>query len=84
MATGGAVSFFDPWPGTGGLKDLALLKLWSRSQLRLRFSPCPGNIHMPPVRPLKKKKKVNMALLHDPVVLLLSVFLREFFIQKRT
>ena len=29
-----------------GLKDLALLQLWSRSQLRLRFSPSPGSFHM--------------------------------------
>ena len=29
-----------------GLKDLALWQLWYRSQLWLRFSPWPGNIHM--------------------------------------
>lgn len=34
-----------------GLKDMALLQLW------LRFTPCPENLHMPWVQPLKKKKK---------------------------
>lgn len=29
---------FDPWPGAGGLNDLALLQLWCRAQLPLRFS----------------------------------------------
>ena len=42
MATGGAVSFFDPWPHTGGLKDLALLKLWLSSQLGSNLIPGPG------------------------------------------
>ena len=30
-----------------GLKDLALLQLWRRSQLWLRVNPWPRNIHMP-------------------------------------
>ena len=34
-----------------GLNDPALL------QLQLRFSPWPGNIHMPQVQAFKKKKK---------------------------
>ena len=34
-----------------GLKDQVL------PQLQLRFSPWPGNFHMPQVQPLKKKKK---------------------------
>ena len=38
-----------------GLKDLALLQLWHRSQLQLRFNHWPGNFHMSLVRPLKKK-----------------------------
>ena len=42
MATGGAVSFFDPWPHIGGLKDLALLKLWLSSQLGSNLIPGPG------------------------------------------
>ena len=29
-----------------GLKDPALLQLWRRSQLQLRFIPWPGDIHM--------------------------------------
>ena len=29
-----------------GLKDLVLLQLQCRLQLRLRFSPWPGNFHM--------------------------------------
>ena len=36
------------------LKDLALLQLQYRSQLRLRFNPWPRNFHMP--WPLQKKK----------------------------
>ena len=31
------------------------------SKLRLRFSPSPGNVHMPQVRSLKKKKLKTMA-----------------------
>ena len=30
-----------------GLKDLALLRLWHRSQLWIGFNPWPGNFHMP-------------------------------------
>ena len=33
------------------LKYLALLQLQCRLQLWLRFSPCPGNFHMPWVWP---------------------------------
>ena len=40
-----------------GLKDPALLHLWHRSQLWLRFSPWTGNFHMAWVQPLKKKEK---------------------------
>ena len=40
------------------VKDLALLHLWCRVQLWLRFDPWPGNFHMLQVRPKKKKKKV--------------------------
>ena len=35
------------------LKDSALPQLWCRSQLRLRFNPWPGNLHMLKVPPLK-------------------------------
>ena len=35
----------------GGLKDLALLQLWHRFKLWLRFSPQPENFHMPQVWP---------------------------------
>ena len=34
-----------------GLKALALLHLWCRSQPALRFSPWPRNFHMPRVGP---------------------------------
>ena len=34
-----------------GLKDLVLLQLHHRLQLRLEFSPWPGNFHMPQVHP---------------------------------
>ena len=37
-----------------GLKDLLLLQLWHRSELRLGFSPWPGNLHMPRLRPFKE------------------------------
>ena len=36
------------------VKDLALPQLWCRSQIRLRFDPWPGNVHMLWVQPLKK------------------------------
>ena len=39
------------------VKDLVLLQLWYRSQLQLRFSPWPGNFHMPQAWPFKKIKK---------------------------
>ena len=39
------------------VKDPAWLQLWCRSQLWLRFSPSPGNFHMPLGWPKKKKKK---------------------------
>ena len=29
-----------------GLKDLAMLQVWCRLQLQLRFNPWPGNFHM--------------------------------------
>ena len=38
------------------LKDPALLQLWHRSQLRLRFSPWPGNFHMLWEQPFKNKQ----------------------------
>ena len=34
-----------------GLKNLALPQLWHRLQLWLRYSPWPGNFHMPWVWP---------------------------------
>ena len=39
-----------------GLKALALLQVWRRSQMQLRFDPQPRNFHMP-WGCLKKKKK---------------------------
>ena len=39
------------------VKDLALLQLWRRSQLRLRFNSWPKNFHMLQVMQKKKKKK---------------------------
>ena len=38
------------------VKDLALLQLWHRLQLWLRFDPRPRNFHMPRTRPKKLKK----------------------------
>ena len=50
-----------------GLKDLALLQLWCRSQLWLRFSPWPGNFHMPQMwLGKKKKKKKDVTFLFHP------------------
>ena len=46
---------FPAW--SSGLKDVALLQLWHRSQLWLRFDSWPGNFHMPRARAKKKKKK---------------------------
>ena len=39
-----------------GLNNPALLQLWHRLQLWLRFSSWPGKFHMPQVQPKKKKK----------------------------
>ena len=39
------------------IKDLALLWLWWRSYLWLRFNPWPGNFHMPQVQVKKKNKQ---------------------------
>ena len=39
------------------VKDLALLELWCRSQLRLRFNPRPWKSPMLQVQPKKGKKK---------------------------
>ena len=39
------------------VKDPALLWLWCRRQLPLRFDPSSGNFHVPQVQPLKKIKK---------------------------
>ena len=33
------------------VKDPALLWLWCRSQMQLRFNPWPGNLHTPQVQP---------------------------------
>ena len=54
----------EPTPGlihspTQWVKDLVLLQLQCRSELRLRFDPCPGNFHVPQVWP-KKKPTVDM------------------------
>ena len=46
------------------VKDLALLQLWCRWQLWLRFSPWPGNLHMPQVWPKKKKRKKRRRIQH--------------------
>ena len=46
--------------GHSGLKDLVLLQLRPRSQLWLRFSPWPGNVHVLQVQPLKKKWVLNI------------------------
>jgi len=39
------------------VKDSALPQLWRRLQLWHGFSPWPGNLHMPQMRPKKKEKK---------------------------
>ena len=39
------------------VKDLVLLQLWCRLQLRLGFIPWLGNLHMPWVRPEKKRRR---------------------------
>ena len=45
-----------PSPGQW-VKDPALLQLWHRSQLQLRFDPWPSNFHIALLQP--KKKKIN-------------------------
>ena len=45
------------------VEDLALLPLWSRSQLPLRFNPRHGNFHVLQVQPKKKKKNQRLYLL---------------------
>ena len=40
-------------------KDLALLQLWDRSKLQLRFDPWTMNFHMPLVWPKEKKIKYD-------------------------
>ena len=40
------------------VKDLTLPQLWCRLQLQCRFSPWPGNFHMPQVWAKKKKKPI--------------------------
>ena len=42
------------------VKDLALPQLRCKSQMRLRFSPWPGNVHMPWVGPKKATTKDNI------------------------
>lgn len=39
------------------VRDLALLQLWGRLQLRLGFEPGPGNFQVPQVQPNKNKYK---------------------------
>ena len=34
-----------------------MLQLWHRSELQLRFSSCPGNVHMLQVKPFKKERE---------------------------
>ena len=41
------------------VKNLALLQLWYRSHLQLRFDPWPKNFHMPWVRLNKKRKEMQ-------------------------
>ena len=41
------------------VKDLALSRLWRRSQLQFRFDPSSGNFHMPQVQPPQKKRAVK-------------------------
>ena len=43
------------------VKDLALMQLWCRLQLQLRFNPWPRNLHMLWVQP-KKKEKIRLWL----------------------
>ena len=50
-----------------GLKDLALLEPWHRSQLWLRFSPWTGNFHMLWVCPKKKEKTTQITIIIIPV-----------------
>lgn len=61
--------------GRCGLKDPGLLHLCCWSRLQLRFSARPGNSHMLPVWPSKKKKKYSddegtMSILvrHTPLI----------------
>ena len=49
------------------VKELVFLQLWCRSQLWLRFSPWPGNFHMPQMwLGKKKKKKKEVTFLFHP------------------
>ena len=41
------------------VKDLVLLQLWCRLQLKLRFNPWPKELHMLSVQPKKKKKELR-------------------------
>ena len=41
----------------GGLKALALLRLWFGSQVQFRFDPWPGNFHMLQVPQEERKKE---------------------------
>ena len=53
------------------VKNPALLKLWCRLQLQLRFYPWLGNFRMPQVQ-LKKEKKLPYS-----AIPLLSIYPRE-------
>ena len=48
------------------VKDLALLQLWCRSKLQLKFSPWPGNFHILKVWPKKKKLPACLAIQTGP------------------
>ena len=44
------------------VKDPALLQLWRRSQLWLRFNPCPKNFHILQITTTKKLKNLKVNL----------------------
>ena len=47
-----------------GVKDLALLQLWRRSQLWLGLNPCPGNFHMLQGRLKKEQNKMPLMIVY--------------------
>lgn len=50
---------FEPLPGEGRLKDLAVPQLQYRAQLWFGFNPWPGNFHMLQVQPNNVNKQIS-------------------------